>query len=150
MPKKIVLDTNIWISGIIWGGLPGEVLSKLEKDRWGIYVSPSILEEIDRVLDHSKIQKVLNRVGKKKGEVLTRVLSMSLLVRPSEKLNIITEDPPDNMFLECAVEAKVEYIVTGNSHLKVLRFFRQVKIVTSREFLEKFKEENVEKNPTSL
>ena len=137
MPDKVVLDTNVWISGILMGGLPGIVISTLEEKRASIYISPPMLEEIDRVLDHPRILNILKRSDVDKIEVLKRILSMSILVRPRVEIHVIMDDPQDNMFLECAKEGNVHYVITGDSHLKALRMFEGIEIVSPREFLDK-------------
>lgn len=135
MPKRVILDTNVWISGIVWGEIPGKILSKLEKSAWEVYISPPILEEVDRVLDYPKIARVLKKAGKSKIEALERILSMSILVRPHEKINLITENSQDNKFLECAKEVKVDYIISGDPHLQRLKTFENTRILSPIKFL---------------
>jgi predicted nucleic acid-binding protein len=57
------------------------------------------------------------------------------IVNPKRTIDIILEDPGDNIILECAQEAEAEYIVSGDKHLTDLGEFREIKIVTSRELL---------------
>lgn len=53
----------------------------------------------------------------------------------SEKLSVIKEDKPDNRILECAVAAKADFIVSGDKHLKALKEFGGIKIISASEFL---------------
>jgi len=57
------------------------------------------------------------------------------MVMPSKRLKVIKEDPVDNKFLECAVEAKAEYIISADKHLRNLRKYEGVRIVSSGGFL---------------
>ncbi len=72
---------------------------------------------------------------KEKDQFLEVLLANSILVEPKEKINIIKEDSDDNKFLECAVEACADYIISGDDHLLKLHQFRGIAIVSPREFL---------------
>jgi len=57
-------------------------------------------------------------------------------VNPSETINVVLEDPEDNRILECAVEAKANYIISGDSHLLNLRKYLSVQVLNTAEFLD--------------
>lgn len=67
-----------------------------------------------------------------------KIIAIATLVEPVEKLNIVKEDPDDNMVLECAKAGKVDYIVSNDKHLLKLKEFEGIKIVTPKEFLQIF------------
>ena len=135
MPERIILDTNVWISSIIKGGKAGKVLDYLETHNCQIFISPDILSEIDRVLDYPRIKKILLKSGKSKIEVLKRILDMCLLIRPQLKLQVIQDDPDDNVFLECAQEISANYIISGDTHLLKLGNFKNTRILSPSSFL---------------
>jgi len=60
----------------------------------------------------------------------------SLFVEPQKRIFTVTEDPDDNKFLECAMEAKADYIISGDPHLLDMKKSKTVKIVTASEFLD--------------
>jgi len=129
---KVVIDTNIFISGFGWNGKPEEIL-KLIKDRQIVnYSSAEIIEEIMRVVSYPKL-KFPEPLQIK---ILEFVLFYSEFVEPQKRIFIITEDPHDNKFLECAIEAKVDYIISGDPHLSDMKKVKTVKIVTASEFLD--------------
>src|SRR4030042_4183576 len=129
--KKVVLDTNIFVSGFGWNGKPEEVL-KLIKDRQIInYSSTEIFEEIRRVVSFPKLKFPESLQIK----ILEFVLFYSEFVEPQKRVFVITEDPDDNKFLECATEARAEYIISGDIHLLSIRKYKTVKIVSASEFL---------------
>jgi putative PIN family toxin of toxin-antitoxin system len=129
--KKVVLDTNIFVSGFGWSGKPGEVL-KLIKDRQIInYSSTEIFEEIRRVVSFPKL-KFPEPLQIK---ILEFVLFYSEFVEPQKHVFVITEDSDDNKFLECAIEARADYIISGDIHLLSIRKYKAVKIVSVSEFL---------------
>ncbi len=62
-------------------------------------------------------------------------MSIATFVKPTEKIDIIKNDPDDNIHLEAAVAGDAAYIVTGDSDLLELKEFRGIRIVTAKEFL---------------
>ncbi|HZV46271.1 MAG TPA: putative toxin-antitoxin system toxin component, PIN family [Thermodesulfovibrionales bacterium] len=129
---KVVIDTNIFVSGFGWNGKPEEVL-KLIKDRQIVnYSSAEIFEEISRVVSYPKLRfsEPLQIA------ILEFVLFYSEFVAPQKRIFTVTEDPDDNKFLECATEAKADYIISGDPHLLDMKKSKTVKIVTASEFLD--------------
>lgn len=59
----------------------------------------------------------------------------AISVAPTRKIEVIKEDPSDNKFLECAIEAHADYIISGDKHLKKLVEFEGIKIIDARKFL---------------
>lgn len=95
---KVVIDTNIFVSGFGWNGKPEEVL-KLIKDRQIVnYSSAEIFEEIRRVVSYPKLRFSEPLQIK----ILEFVLFYSEFVAPQKRIFTVTEDPDDNKFLECA------------------------------------------------
>ena len=136
---KVVLDTNIWIS-IFFNKVLGEKFEDLFRgEKIEVFVSEDILKEIARVLEYPKIKSILEKSEIKSGEVLEEIVKRSKVVNPKRKIEVIIEDPEDNKFLECAVESKAEWIVSGDKHLLRVEEFEGIKILTAREFLKKIK-----------
>ena len=133
---KVVFDTNIWISIFMKKTLGEEFSEILGKERIEIYTSEQILKEVSKVLVYPKISELLELSGISMREILQNILRNSISVKPKFKLNIIKEDPEDNKILDCALQAKANFIVSGDKHLLKLRKFKNTKIVTPREFLE--------------
>lgn len=63
----------------------------------------------------------------------------SLFVKPRQKLKIVLDDPDDDKFINCALEGKAKWIISGDKHLLNLKTFKEIKIFSPREFLEKNK-----------
>lgn len=132
-PLKVVLDTNVLISSIIFGGKPKQAVKLvLEKQIQGV-TSKVLLAELSEVLtkkfqfDQAKINLLEKKI--KKAFILTQ---------PSETINIL-KDEPDNRVLEAAAESDCGYIVTGDKELLSLGNFNSIKIVTTAKFLEEIK-----------
>ena len=133
---KIVLDTNVWLSGIFWDGEASKILEKAEKKDIQIIISEDILSEIIKVLNReSKFQKYILNLRLSIENLLRTILSISTLIETKTKLDIIKADPKDNIILEAALEGKVEYIISYDNHLLNMIEFRNIKIITPGEFL---------------
>jgi putative PIN family toxin of toxin-antitoxin system len=130
LPLRLVLDTNIVVSAALRPeGLQRTVLSLAISPPARLYVSVPILVEYQQVLSRPRF-----RLPKGQRQQFLQLLkNRAYLVEPVRRL-AVTSDPHDNIFLECAEAARADYLVTGNlRHFP--RFWRQTKIITSREFL---------------
>ncbi len=129
---KAVLDTNIFISGIFWSGLSEKILYALGDKKFELITSGDIIEEIIETLMDFRIHLSVDIIL-----LWASILSInSVIVEPSEKLEIVTDDRDDNKFIEAAVTGKASYIVTQDNHLLKLKEFRGIKILTPKEFLD--------------
>jgi len=129
----LVCDTNIFISALRFGGNPDKIIQLAREDEIKLAVSPFILNEFERILGKKFHYK------KKETKVFReRIENISFLVNPTTKISVIKEKDDDNRILECALEAKATYIITGDrKHILPLKNFQGVKIVTAAQFLEK-------------
>ena len=121
---NIVLDTNQIIAGSLWpSGPAGFILETWRERKIDIVVSPAILDEVERVL----ITKF--ETGHEAVDYLKKVLAYNgKLVDPQEKINVIKNDPSDNMFLEAAIESRADFIVSRDNDLLKLKEFRGIAI----------------------
>lgn len=132
---KVVIDTNVFISGLNFIGKPSEVLELFIKGEIEVYISPFILREIEKILrkkfswNERQLQKVLDKIKKK-----------AIMVQPRTKISIIKTKKDDNRILECALEGKVQYLISGDErHILPLKNFQGIKILSPIEFLKLFK-----------
>ena len=133
---KVVLDTNVWLSGIFWNGEASKLIEKSEKNNIQILISEEILSEIVNVLNkESKFQKYILNLKLSIENVLKTILLISTLIETKSKLDLIKADPKDNIILEAALDGKVEYIVSYDNHLLNMIEFRGIKIINPGEFL---------------
>lgn len=132
---KVVFDNNVWISIIFNKTLGREFNRLLESEIIEVFASEEILGELARVLNYPKIISSFEKAEISLEIVLKEISMKVIFVNPKEKINKIEKDPSDNIFLECAVESKAKFIVSGDKHLLELRKFRNIEIITPREFL---------------
>ncbi|MBI2621174.1 MAG: putative toxin-antitoxin system toxin component, PIN family [Candidatus Levybacteria bacterium] len=128
-PPKAVLDTNVIISALVFGGKPEQVYSLiLEKQIIGIS-SPVLLAELTETLT-KKFNFELIRVKQ-----LEKIIKKHFKIIHPDEIIYILEDEDDNRVLEAAIEGKSGFIVTGDSDLLTLKTFRQIEILTPDDFL---------------
>jgi len=70
---------------------------------------------------------------------IKKIISMSTIVQPSEKLNAVSDDPDDNKILECAIAGNVDCIISKDNHLLKLNKYRNIPILAPENFEEKYK-----------
>ena len=129
---RIVLDTNVLISALMFGWNPRMILESVIRGDLDLFVSEAIIFEFGEVLKRPKFgipPSIIN-------QIISELSTISELVRPSGNIAKKTDDPADNRILECAVEAKADYIVSGDNHLRELKEYRSFKIVTPQDLLE--------------
>ncbi len=131
---RIVLDTNTIISAIGWKhSKPRRILEACLSGKYLLVESPGLLKEFAAVMERPKFGFIPEE---QKKELVTRLINYCEIVEPTKKINIIKSDPADNKVLECALEGKTQYIVSGDNHLLRLKVYMGIRIVTAAEFLE--------------
>ncbi len=137
---KIVLDANVFASALINPhGKPAVILDYVFQSKARLFASLSIIEELERVLSYPKL---VDRHGLQKGEIeefIYDLLSIVVLVEEEEEedtIEMIKEDPSDNKYLSCALNAEVDFIISGDEHLLSLGSCKKAQIVTPARFLE--------------
>jgi hypothetical protein len=129
---RVTADTNIFISGLNFAGIPRQILNLAESGAIRLAVSGDILDEVTRVLRREKF-------GWPQAEIdcaLTQISRFAEHVEPKQRIDAIAGDPTDGRILECAVASRSEYLVTGDHHLLKLGQFGGTKIVKPADFLE--------------
>ena len=129
---RIVVDTNVIVSALVFGGLPRQVLELAAKGVCALYFSAPIQAEVERILEE--------KFGWSPEEIDARarlLWSWGTRVRPQMSLTVITDDPDDDRILECAVAAGAQAIISGDRHLVSLGSFQSIPIQTPRQFLDR-------------
>ncbi|MCX6709009.1 MAG: putative toxin-antitoxin system toxin component, PIN family [Candidatus Woesearchaeota archaeon] len=134
---KITVDTNVLVSATFWNGDSNTVLEKVENKEIELVLSKEIIEEFARVLGYKEIQDKIRDKNLEMKRTIEKIISISTIVEPTEKLNIVEEDPEDNKILECAKAGNVDFIISGDNHLLKIKKLGLIKIVSPDEFLKK-------------
>ncbi len=127
-------DTNIYVSALHFGGVPRSFLNLAADGTFRLDISEDILKETLGVL-RNKFSWSADAVR----EVEADIRSYTNLVTPTQTIDAIQSDPSDNRILECAVTAKSDYIVTGDTrHILPLGSYAGIPIVKVASFLDLF------------
>jgi putative PIN family toxin of toxin-antitoxin system len=128
---KIVLDTNVLISAVVFGGKPRQILELVIEGKLKLFLSDPILEEFKEVIGRSKFNYPSSMVH----FIINELLAIANLVDPREKLELIEKDPQDNRIMECAIETNADFIISGDKHLLEFNPYKGIKILPPNEFL---------------
>jgi hypothetical protein len=132
MRTRLVLDTNVLISGYLWDGKPRQLLKLVKEGDFTILYSKETISEFARVLSL--------KFGFIADEIHTIIMDMSGM---GEKVTIKSDERPifneiaDNVFINLAVDGKAAIIVSGDSHLLKLKRFKDIEILTVSDFLKR-------------
>jgi len=124
---RIVFDSNVYISALLFKGIPGKILEMAQKDKIILIVSDEIIVETARILDE-KFKWPQHNIDKFK----RRLSYISENIRPEIKIDIIEERESDNRILECAVSGDANLIVSGDKHLLKLKSYKNIPIAKPR------------------
>ena len=133
---KVVVDANIFVSAVL---KPNSDLAKIfelvREDKIKLILSEDTLSEIRAVLLYAKIKKRHGRSRKEIEEFLNKASQASILTQGRINLDEIREDPADNKYLSAALEAKADFIISGDHHLKDLKVFEGIRVLDPSAFL---------------
>ena len=133
--NRLVLDTNIVVSGFIFGGIPRQIINLCRNVFCKSLVSFPMLNELARVLRYKKFNLALD-------QAISLVIDygqISELVEVDKvHFQVIREDETDNIILDCAVAGNADFIITGDKHLLNLGEFQGIKIVKPITFVKDF------------
>ena len=129
---KVVIDTNVFISSF-FGGISREIINYWKNGKITLCLSQKIIEEYI---------EVLNNLGlKDKNEIqnLTKLFAESynsIFTAKTPSLKVVEEDPDGDKFIECAVALESKIIISGDKHLKNIKKYIDIEIVSPKEFIE--------------
>jgi putative PIN family toxin of toxin-antitoxin system len=128
---RIVADTNVIVSALVFGGVPRGVLELAEAGRCELFYSEAIQLEVRRVLTEkfAWAPPILQ-------QILPPLWDMGELVVPHIAVRVVRDDPDDDRILECALSAQAHFIVSGDRHLLALRSYKSISIVSPRQFID--------------
>ena len=128
---RVVLDTNVLISAIVFGGNPRKLLEAILRGKPKLFLCDYILTELNEVLQRPKFGFPPDVIR----SIISELNAIGNIVTTSVRIRKIKEDPSDNRILECAVEANADYIISGDTHLLNQKVYRNVKVISPAEYL---------------
>jgi putative PIN family toxin of toxin-antitoxin system len=130
---RIVLDTNVFVSGIFWdGNFCSRIIEKWKDGKFELISSVAIIDELVKTLRNFKIQMPEEMIEEWKNLIIEN----STIIEPTIELNIVKDDPDDDKFLEVGVTGNVDLIISQDKHLLKLEGYHRIMIVSPEKALE--------------
>jgi putative PIN family toxin of toxin-antitoxin system len=135
---KAVIDTSVMLSvAFPRGELIKELRNMIADGAFTLVTSKEIMAELYRVIHYPRILKQFKPSKDDFDNFIGMIMEKALITRGSYSTKKIADDPSDDMFLACAMEAKADYIVSRDPHLRNLKHFHGVKIIDVKAFVER-------------
>ena len=131
-PLRVVVDTNVLISSLIFGGKPRQIITLIQNHKIVAVTSPLLIAELVDIL-----VKKFYFIPAKVELTLELIKENFTIVYPTEVVDAVRRDQDDNKVLEAAIEGHCSHLVTGDSHLLDLALFRNIVILKPDDFLSK-------------
>jgi putative PIN family toxin of toxin-antitoxin system len=129
---RVVIDTNVLISAIFWSGKPKQLLNQVRRGKIIFLTAEVLLVELKEVL--TRRDKPFKLSEEEAHRILTQLRNLGEIIEPHSLVTTCRDDA-DNRVLECAVDGRAEWIVTGDSDLLDLEVFQGIKIAAVADFL---------------
>lgn len=117
---RLVLDTNVVASGLLWGGVPAQLLDAAQVGEIELFTSCPLLAELSNILMRSKFAKAIAATGLPGDELVLGYAELATVVVPAQIALTVVADPSDDQVLACAIAAHADLIVSGDKHLHSL------------------------------
>lgn len=127
---RIVLDTNVVVSALLWGGTPYRLIEAASVGAIELYSSPALIAELAEILERSHLSTRLAEQGISAEETLVRYAQLAHIVSPTEVPRVVPSDPDDDHAVACAVLAGADVIVSGDRALLAIAHHRGIDLVT--------------------
>jgi len=132
---NIVIDTNVVVSAILFGGSPGKLIELWKAGRIRPLITQEILTEYIRVLAYPKFKLSEDEINY---IIHQEILPYFKVVKSIPGPSVIKEDPDDDKFIRCAEAGNAEIIITGDQHLLALKTYKKIKIMNPSQLLDVF------------
>lgn len=129
---RLVLDTNVVASAMLWGGTPLSLLQAGREQRVGLFTSTALLAELTNILSRTKFDRKIVASKLTIDQLVDRYADLTTLVRPIP-VSGIAPDPDDDVVIGTALAAQAQWIVTGDKPLLSVTEHRGVRIVPVSE-----------------
>ena len=131
---RVVPDTNVYVSALLWTGIPHRLLRLAEAGEVTLVTTPAIMEELREVLGRPKFRLRISTLQTSVAELMESLLSAVEVIPDLAIEPVIKRDPDDDKILACAVAAQAEWLISGDDHLLSVKRYKGIAIVTSSQF----------------
>lgn len=130
---KIVIDTNVVISGVFFGGYPRTVIDAVLDRKLSVFATTDIIEEYLEIAQ----EMIARKQGLCREELLSAFVEKIKLIETHSDIHVSC-DPDDDKFIACAKDSNALYIVSGDRDLLVLGHYDNIQMITAKEFCEQY------------
>lgn len=134
---RLVLDTNIVVSGLLSDGTPARLLDAAQADQAELFTTRQLLAELTRILRRAKFADAIAASGLSLEELVLGYAELAVVIEPLPITLTVAADPDDDQVLACAAAARPELIASGDKHLLSLKQYQGIPIVTAAEALQR-------------
>ena len=127
---RVVLDSNVIISALVFGGKPRRLFNLILEGRYVLYISKEIIDEVTAILTLK-----FNYPQDALFAIESELRSLAIITEPGFKIDHIKNDQGDNRILECAKAGECQYVISGDKHLLSANKFERIEIMTVSDFL---------------
>jgi len=132
---RAVLDTNVVVSALIWGGIPFALLEAATEGHIDLVTSPALLAELAEVLNRPHLSTRLQRVRGSVQEALGFYAAFTVSVTPASVPRTVPDDPDDDHVIAAAMAASADIIASGDRHLLSIGTHQGIQILRPAEML---------------
>jgi len=132
---RAVIDTNVLLSGLLWHGAPHALMEQVRDGTLEMISSPALLAELADVIGRTKFDVILKRTDTSPERLLAEVRQLAEVIEPPPLPHPVCPDPDDDHVLACALAARCDFVVSGDSDLLNLREYQGTRVVTVTEAL---------------
>lgn len=132
---RVVADTNIIVSGLLWRGNPRRILDAVHAGDIKLFTTAVLLAELEDVLSREKCASRLASANLTPHDLVLGYAALASVIEPAEIEPVILVDPDDDAVLACAIAAHSEIVVSGDSHLLDLKQYQDIRIIRAAELL---------------
>jgi putative PIN family toxin of toxin-antitoxin system len=133
---RIVIDTNVLLSGLLWNGAPHTLLNLVRDETVELVMSHALLDEFAEVIQRKKFASILQRTARTHERILQELYILADMVVPQPLPIPVCRDPDDDAVLACAIAANAELIVSGDDDLLTLLAFNRIPILNAAQALQ--------------
>lgn len=136
---RVVIDTNVLLSGLLWHGAPHTLLNHVRNGIAELVMSQALLDELTEVIARPKFATILARTTRTPERILSEMQILAdIIVAPALPVPVC-RDPDDDTVLACAQAARADFIVSGDDDLLILKEFQNIPIITPAQAIQRFK-----------
>jgi putative PIN family toxin of toxin-antitoxin system len=132
---RVVLDTNVLLSGLLWHGAPHALIERVREGTLTLISSPVLLAELAEVIARPQFETILARSNTSRERSLAELRALADVIEPPPLAEPVCRDPDDDAVLALAIAASVDLIVSGDRDLLDLKRFQGIAIITPAEAL---------------